>query len=901
MGTISSLVVKIGADIKEFTSGLDRVANSTKSFDKFVSTSFDVGAKAITAMGAAASAVGVNATRMAIDFESSFAGVKKTIDGTDEEFKQISDGLRAMAQQVPVNVNELNRIAESAGALGIAKEGIVDFTKVISQMATTTNLTAEAAANDFARISTIMGIPAEDFSRLGSTIVDLGNKGSTTESEITAMALRLVGAAKTVGMSSAEVAGFAASLSNVGIEAEMGGTAISKLMIDMASNVESGGEKLEVFARVAGMSADQFATAFRSNAASAMGDFIAGLGNIQSSGGSLFATLEELDIKEVRLRDTMLRTASAGDMVSKTLDTARTAWRENSALSEEAGKRYETTASQLQIFQNKLSDTQITLGTALIPLLTKVLEASEPLLGMLKDLANGFAALDPGSQMLIGTLTVVASVFYPAVLALGGFIGAVKNLIPVIKGLWTLMLAHPFVAIATAVGVLAVVIYKNWDEIHEATVRFGQGFNAIITAGLDPVVSGVRKFANEVGGYFSGLYQVVAMNWDKITKVIEGWASTVAAKVDTGLKAVASAFTAANTAITGIARDLAARVEDFLVGRMMAVFNKVKAGIKEVENYFKGLYDAVVGHSYIPDMVEEIGDHMRNLDVTMTAPARNAVVNTGRVIEGGVLTWGATINQFASTANQTWGSVSSTFAQSIARMTDETVNWGEVVKGMGIQLMTNMITLVIGLATQWAIGEMMRTTASVAGDAARVASCTTANAAMLASNTVSATASTSIWGGAATSIGSFFGMIAGGFKALALSLVATVKAVGTFIMGVLSSIASAMKATIFGIPVGVAILAGVVAIGVALAATGNIPGLADGGIVTGPTIAQVGEGRSPETVIPLNERGAKFMQSAMGLKGNQSQVINLNLDKKLLTRVVVMGMPDVIHTKLGYL
>lgn len=849
MATIGSLIVKIAADVKDFTGGLDKVASSTSNFSKFAKTSFDVGAKALTAMGAAASAVGVNATRMAIDFESSFAGVKKTLDATDEEFAQLSNGLRNLAQEVPVNVNELNKIAESAGALGIAKEGVLGFTKVISQMATTTNLTADAAANDFARISTIMGVSAQDFSRLGSTIVDLGNKGSTTESEITAMALRIMGAAKTVGMSTAEVAGFAASLSNVGIEAEMGGTAISKIMIDMASNVASGGDKLEVFGRVAGMTADQFSTAFKTNAASAIGAFIAGLGKIQSSGGNLFATLEELDVKEVRLRDTMLRTASAGDMVTKTLETARTAWAENTALSAEAGKRYETTASQLQVFQNKLADTQITLGTALLPVLLKVLEASQPLLAMVKNMADGFAALDPQAQLVIAGITAFSAVFYPAVIALGSFMTAINALIPVVTSLWVLLAANPFVAIGVAVAALAVA---------------------------------------------------VVMNWDKITKTIEGWATTAAAKVDAGLKAIAAAFTAANTAITGIVRALAVGVEEYLVTKMLAIFNRVKGGIEEVKSYFKGLYEAVVGHSYIPDMVEEIGDHMRNLDVTMTAPARNAVVNTGRVIEGGVLTWDSTINQFASTANQTWGSISSSFASNIARMTDETVNWGEVVKQMGMQLMTNMITLVLGLATQWAIGEAMRTAATVAGDAARVTSNTTANAAMLLSNTTSATASTSIWGGAAEGISGFFGMIGGGFSSIAGSLIEIVTTIAGWVMTVLSSIATALSATVFGIPFAGAIVVGIGLIAAALAMTDNLPKFAHGGIVTGPTVGMMGEAGSAEAAIPLNDRGAKFMQSAMGMGGTGTQVINVYLDRKKLTEAIVKGMPDVIHTKLGY-
>jgi TP901 family phage tail tape measure protein len=870
MSTIGSLIVKFSADIKDLTGGMDRVMKSTSDFGKFAATSFDVGAKALTAMGAATSAIGVNATRMAIDFESSFAGVKKTLDATDEEFTQLSAGLRAMAQEVPANVNELNRIAESAGALGIAKEGVLEFTKVISQVSTTTDLTADAAANSFARIANIVGISSNDFEKLGSTIVDLGNKGATTESEITAMAMRIAGAGKTVGLSAADIAGFAASLSNVGIEAEAGGTAISKLMINIASDVSAGGDSIERWANVAGMSADKFSQAFKTNAADAIATFVQGLGKIQKSGGDVFATLETLDIKEVRLRDATLRLASAGDMVSKTLDTARTAWAENSALSAEAGKRYETTASQLQLFQNKLADTQITIGTALLPVLLKLLEASQPILAMIKNMADGFAALDPQAQMLIAGFTALSAVFYPAVIAVAGFTRAIQTLIPLVTSLWGIIAAHPFVAIGVAVAALAVLTYKNWDEIHAATVKLRKGFNAIIASGLDPVISAITK--------------------------------------------------ARDTVIT-LCKQIADGVQTYLGTKILAIFDKVKAGIEQVKGYFKGLYDAVVGHSYIPDMVEEIGDHMRNLDITMTAPARNAVVNTGRVIMDGTTTWGQTINQFASTANQTWGTISSTFAGNLARMTDEAVNGGEVVKQIGIQLMTNMITLFLGIATQWAVSLFTQMAATTSANAAQTAS----HAAMEAAKTAATVAGETARLGIVTATNKVImgGVIAtlAGIGAVGNAALATMQVVVSTTSAVLAAIGASLAASIVGSPMAPAYFAaaGVVgslgtaavgagagalqaALGAAISvATGALlTPFASGGIALGPTAGLLGEAGSAEAAIPLNARGAKFMQSAMGFGSNGTQVINVYLDRRKLTEAIVKGMPDVIHTKLGF-
>lgn len=231
------------------------------------------------------------------------------------------------------------------------------------------------------------------------------------------------------------------------------------------------------------------------------------------------------------------------------------------------------------------------------------------------------------------------------------------------------------------------------------------------------------------------------------------------------------------------------------------------------------------------------------------------------------------------------------------------------------QTQTTLLTSALQMTEQWLVQlalsqlrevammtthEATKTAIQVAGDASRVTSNATANAAMEASNIASATASTSIWGSAVDGISGFFGMIGSGFSAVAGSLVETVIAAGTFIMTVLSAVAEALSATVFGIPFAGAIIVGIGLIAAALAMTDNLPSFKDGGIMTGPTIGQFAEAGSPEAAIPLNDRGAKFMQSAMGFGGSGTQVINVYQDGKLMTRTVVKNMPSVIHTKLGY-
>ena len=296
-----------------------------------------------------------------LQFESAFAGVEKTVDATDAELQQFRSGIREMSTEIPQTAAEIASVAEAAGQLGIRNEYLLGFTETMSNLGVATNMSATEAATSLARLANITQMPQENFDRLGSTIVVLGNNLATTESEITEMGLRLAGAGKQVGMSEAQILGLAGAISSVGIEADAGGSAVSTIMTKMQLAVEQGGESLEQFANVAGMSADEFRQAFQEDAAQALVAFVEGLGTMDSRGQSAIATLSDMEITEIRQRDALLRLAGAGDVLSESLGIATQAWDENNALTNEAEKRYQTLESQIQILKNNVDDFAISL------------------------------------------------------------------------------------------------------------------------------------------------------------------------------------------------------------------------------------------------------------------------------------------------------------------------------------------------------------------------------------------------------------------------------------------------------------------------------------------------------------------------------------------------------------
>ncbi|MBD5642777.1 phage tail tape measure protein [Clostridium botulinum] len=316
---------------------------------------------AIAGVGVAMGSMGGFALKTGVDFESAFTGVKKTVDATDEQFAQLEKAIRNMAKSMPESASEIAGVAEAAGQLGIKTENIEGFTKSMVMLGDSTNMSSEEAATALARLANITQMPQTQFDRLGSVIVELGNNLAATESEITAMGLRLAGAGHQVGMSEAQIMSFAGALSSVGIEAEAGGSAFSKVMVDMQLAVEKGGEGLNKFAKVAGMSSSEFQKAFKEDASSAIIAFIQGLGKCQESGQSAIAVLDDMGIKEVRMRDALLRAAGAGDVFTDALKLGTKAWDENIALTKEAETRYATTESKMKMIKNSIVDLGITM------------------------------------------------------------------------------------------------------------------------------------------------------------------------------------------------------------------------------------------------------------------------------------------------------------------------------------------------------------------------------------------------------------------------------------------------------------------------------------------------------------------------------------------------------------
>lgn len=363
---IENQLTNTGKKIEEFGTKVENIGNKIEG-----------AGKKLSAFSLATGTALATSAKSAIDFEDAFTGVEKTVDGTEEQMAELKQGIRDMAKEIPSTTTEISAVAEAAGQLGIKTEDILSFTRVMIDLGNSTNLSAEEAASSLAKFANVTKMSAKDYDKLGATIVALGNNFATTEADIVEMATRLAATGELAGLSESQILSLATAMSSVGIEAEAGGSAMSKLLKQIQVACETGSDDLKDFAKVAGMSADDFKKAFEKDAVSALTAFISGLNDTERNGKSAISILNDMGIKEVRLSNTILSLANASDVMTEAVELGSEAWEDNTALTNEANKRYGTLKSQITIAMNKIKDLGITIGNKLMPHISNLIKGIE--------------------------------------------------------------------------------------------------------------------------------------------------------------------------------------------------------------------------------------------------------------------------------------------------------------------------------------------------------------------------------------------------------------------------------------------------------------------------------------------------------------------------------------------
>lgn len=560
------ILVKIGGDISGLTSATTKATSSISNMGKRLTVA---GAAMTGVFGAATYGMvkGIGASvSAAAKFETAWAGVTKTVDGNAKQMKALQRQILSVTKAMPQSTTEIFAVAEAAGQLGIQRKNIASFTKTMLDLGVSTNMTSDEAATALARLANITGMPQKNFDRLGATIVDLGNNFATTEKEITDMSLRLAGQGKQAGLSEHQILGLAAAMSSVGINAEAGGTAMSTVMKKIGMAVDRGGDKLTGFADLAGMSNKKFAEAWNKDAAGALDKVIHGLARSKKEGANLTAVLNGLGIKGIRESDTLLRLAGNANLLTRALSTAKNGWRNNTALLNEANKRYKTFESQLALSKKVVTEFGRAIGMPIKDVLKNLLQNINAVVIRMTKFVSAFTEAHPQAAKFAAKAVLVVT----ALLALGTALGAVLTAFGLfLTALGTIktavtaarvatlafnasLMANPIGLIITAIVALVAGLVLFFTKTKTGQAIVTAAWNAIKTATaavVNWILSAWQSVSNFLTAIWNGIKVGATMLWSGIVAI---WKADIAI-ITAAWTAVSTFFSNLWSTITTIA------------------------------------------------------------------------------------------------------------------------------------------------------------------------------------------------------------------------------------------------------------------------------------------------------------------------------------------------------------
>lgn len=582
--------------------------------------------------------LGTLATKASIDFESAFTGVRKTVDATEDEFAALSKGIKDMSGVMPQSASEIAGVMEVAGQLGVrGTDNLLQFTKTMVMLGDATNLSSEEAATSIARVMNIMGTSGEDVSRFGATIVDLGNNFATTESEIVSMTNRLAAGGKLAGLTEPEIMALATAMSSVGIEAEAGGTAMTQTFNEIEKAVANGGDTLAEFARVSGMSAEEFSSVWKTSPITAIQSFISGLGKLDEQGESAVLVLDNLGLTGIRQSNMLKSLGLASDLLADSIDTANNAWEENTALVNEAETRYGTTESKLAMLRNSAQNLAASFGE----LLTPMLDSLNQLLRSLIDWLSGLS--DKQKKTIVDILKIVATIG-PVLLILGKLVKTVISVIniintlkkvilvlkPAIAALNAVLAANPIGIIIMAVAALVaafIYLWNNCEGFRKFWIDLWEGIKKVFKDVIDWIVNAfndVVDFFSSIGEWIS---ELPGKLWNWLTEIynnIRKWGS------DT-LNNIVDWFTTTWENITTFLSELPGKVWEWLketfnkvvewgsniwtkAREIISTFiNRIVEGLRSLPGKFKEWFTSAINYlRTLPSQMLQIGKNIFN-------------------------------------------------------------------------------------------------------------------------------------------------------------------------------------------------------------------------------------------------------------------------------------------------
>ena len=681
----SEIRATLTLDIKDFTSNLSQAQSQIANFSQSASGKVSSVADKMSSIGDGFSKTGnniqttgkniigslmpisgalVGGVKSFADYDSAVAQLSRTSGLTGNDLDAMKANLATLSNQLALSETDVTNIASAVASYGVTGvQDISEVVKVASQMHVAfENVSAEDAAASIAKFGNITNLSMKDADKLASCIAGLENNSAALAPEIMEVNNRIGGMCSSVKMTAPEISAWSTTLISGGMSAELAGSNFTKFQGVLSSACSQGGEAVQGFADVAGMSAEQFVQLYQTDATAATEAFLKGLNKIEDGGGSVVSVLDALGLsgtEQVRMMQVLMAaTDDTGDGYSdldKYMSIANEEFDKGTALQEEFETQSDTLAFAIQSLKAELTDTGKAIGEALSPAVKDVAKKFTDWLGKVKQFAQehpkvvqGIAGIVAGA-MAFGGVALVVGKF---VSAIGGIVSGVGSVMSAISGLGGVLglLTNPITLVIAGIAAFVAAIVYCWNNVDGFKESVSNSFQRIwevisdvctsvwnviqeVWGAISPyVVPMLQSMAETIGTIFTTILDIVVPVvegvWNTI-KTVWGWIGPYVIGIFEGVaqfisgvwKIISTVITTACNIIKAVIHGDWGEIKDIVINAAKNIWDGICSaweGIKGITvNIFEGIKSFVVNiweniKSKVSDVVSNIKEAISN-------------------------------------------------------------------------------------------------------------------------------------------------------------------------------------------------------------------------------------------------------------------------------------------------
>ncbi len=696
----SEIRATLTLDIKDFTGNLNQAQSQIANFSQSASGKFSSVGKNLSSVGDSMinignkmqstgrniigaltpiSGVAVASVKSFADYDSAVAQLSRTSGLTGKDLDAMKATMATLSNQLGLSEADVANIASSVAAYGVSGvEDLSKVTKVASQMQVAfEGVSAEDAAASLAKFGNITGLTMTDADKLGSCIAGLENNSAALATEIMEVNNRIGGMGASVGMTAADISAWSTTLISGGMSAELAGSNFTKFQGVLSSACSQGGEAVQGFADVAGMSADEFIQLYSTDATGATEAFLQGLNKIEDGGGSVVATLDNLGLsgtEQVRMMQVLMEAADGtGKEMSdlqKYMSIANDEFDRGQALQEEFDTQSDTLKFTMQSLKSELSDTGKSIGAALAPAIQDVAKKFTDWLGKVQQFAQehpkvvqGIAGIVAGA-MAFGGVALVVGKFTSAiggiVSGVGSAISAVSGIASAISGLGGVigLLTNPITLVIAGIAAFAAAFVYCWNNVEGFKEKVTEAFHTVcdIVSGvvstvwdvIQTVWGAIKPFVTEV---FQGCAEIIGEVFtiilDIVVPIVEGIWNTI--------QAVWSA-------IKPFVEDLFNGLAEYLGGIWDTIYSVIKGALDIIKAVMDGdwgkIKDIVINMvDGIKDGIERTWNGIKDIISTVLDAIKSVISSVWEGIKSAI---SSVLDAIKSVVSSAWEAIKST-------------------------------------------------------------------------------------------------------------------------------------------------------------------------------------------------------------------------------------------------